>query len=120
MAGGLGGNGIALALTLASFVNTVFLFIFMKKLNSIKVKKVVKDTVLYIVKISIFSVIAAIPCYFLRPLLVNFFEPYGRVIGYGAPIFILAVVFAVIGVAELVITKDEIVRVVMGKVRRSK
>ena len=120
LSGTFGGQGIAFALSVASLVNTVFLFIFLGKLNSIKVKKVVKDSLIYMIKVTIYSLIAAVPCYFLRPILVDFFAPYGRFIGYGAPVFILAIVFAAIGVAELVITKDDIVKIVMGKVRRRK
>ena len=117
LSGNFGGQGIALALTIASFVNTVFLFIFLKKLNSIKVKKVVKDSIIYILKITLYSVIAALPCYKLRPVLTNVFAPYGRFIGFGAPIFILAVIFATIGIAELIITKDEIVQIIIRKIK---
>lgn len=112
------GNGIALALSLASLVNTIFLFIFMKKMNSFDVKSVVKNTIFYALKVSVYSVIAALPCYFIRPFIVAKFEPYGRLIGYGMPIVITGIIFAVIGVAELIITKDEIVSVITGKIRR--
>ncbi len=114
----MGGSGIALALSLASLVNTVFLFIFMKKMEDINVKEVVKNTILYIVKIMIYSVIAAIPCIFLRPVLVNAFAGYGRLISQGVPLIIDLVIFATIGIAELFITKDEVVMVVVNKFRR--
>lgn len=114
----MGGNGIALALTLASFINTVVLFIFMKKLQEINLKKVLKDSLFYTFKIIIFSIVAAVPCYFLRPLLLAKFEGFGRLIGYGVPVIILAVIFAIIGVAELIITKDEIVRTVVAKLKK--
>lgn len=114
----MGGNGIALALTLASAVNTIFLFIFMKKMNSFNVKKVVSNTILYGLKVAVYSVIAAIPCYFLRPVLLNVFDGYGKLVAYGMPVAILAVIFAIIGVLELVITKDEIVMVIKGKIKR--
>lgn len=114
----MGGNGIALALSLASFVNTVVLFIFMKKMPGFNRGKVLKDSIIYALKICVYSVIAAVPCYFLRPVLNNFFEPYGRLIGYGAPVLILALVFGFIGVLELVITKDEIVMVIKGKLKK--
>lgn len=114
----MGGNGIALALSLASLVNTVFLFIFMKKMPGFNRGKVLKDSIIYALKICVYSVIAALPCYFLRPVLNNFFEPYGRLIGYGAPVLILAIVFGLIGVLELVITKDEIVMVIKGKLKK--
>ena len=116
----MGGNGIALALSLASFVNTVFLFIFMKKMKDIKVKSIVISTILYAVKISIYAFIAALPCYFLRPLLLKVFEPYGRLIGYGMPVFILALIYFIIGALELIITKDEIVKIILGKFKRNK
>ena len=114
----MGGNGIALALTLASFVNTAFLFIFMRKLEEIALKKVLKASFFYALKIILFSLIAALPCYFLRPLLLEKFAHYGRLVGYGLPVIILAIIFATIGVGELVITKDDIVKTVIEKIRK--
>ena len=114
----MGGNGIALALSLASFINTIFLFIFMKKMEAIEVKKVVINTIIYILKILILSVIAAIPCYFLRPVLLSLFENHGRLIAYGAPVLILAVIYFAIGVLELIITKDEITKTILNKIRK--
>ena len=103
-----GGNGIACALSIASFVNTVFLFVFMKKTGTMQTGLILKNSVLYSIKIIIMSVIAAVPCWFLRPVLLNAFEGHNRIISAGAPVAILAIVFAVLGVLELVITKDEI------------
>ena len=114
----MGGNGIALALSLASFINSVFLIIFMRKMQSIQIKKLVKDTCLYILKITVFAVIAAIPCYFLRPVLVNAFSGYGRLVAYGLPVVILAAVYFTIGVFELIITKDDIVKAILQKIRK--
>ena len=111
-----GGNGIACALSIASFVNTVFLFIFMKKTNTMQTGVILKNTLLYSLKIIVMSVIAAVPCWFLRPILLNAFEGHGRLISAGAPVAILALVFAVIGVLELVITRDQIV---MSIIKRS-
>jgi len=114
----MSGNGIALALSVASLINTVFLFIFMKKLNSFDVKALVKSSLLYIIKIIILSLIAALPCYFLRPILLNTFSAYSRIISQGMPIFISAIIFAVIGIGLLIITKDPIVKVVAKKIKR--
>ena len=111
-----GGNGIACALSIASFVNTVFLFIFMKKTNTMQTGLILKNTLLYSLKIIVMSVIAAVPCWFLRPILLNAFEGHGRLISAGAPVAILALVFAVIGVLELVVTRDQIV---MSIIKRS-
>lgn len=112
------GNGIALALSLASLLNTVFLFIFMKKMNSIEVGKVLKGTLLYTLRIIILSVIAAIPTYFIHNLLVKVFRDGGRLLGFGMPVILSAIVFAIIGVLELIITRDELVKVILKKVKR--
>lgn len=112
------GNGIALALSLASLLNTVFLFIFMKKMNSIEVGKVLKGTLLYTLRIIILSVIAAIPTYFIHNLLVKMFSDGGRLLGFGMPVVLSAIVFAIIGVLELIITRDELVKVILNKVKR--
>lgn len=112
------GNGIALALSLASLLNTVFLFIFMKKMNSIEVGKVLKGTLLYTLRIIILSVIAAIPTYFIHNLLVTMFSDGGRLLGFGMSVVLSAIVFAIIGVLELIITRDELVKVILKKVKR--
>ena len=112
------GNGIALALSVASLFNTVFLFIFMKKMESIEVGKLARGTILYALKMCIFSVIAAVPTYFIHKLTVEYFADYSKIICYGAPIVISGIVFALIGVLELVITRDEIVRVILKKVKK--
>ena len=114
----MGGNGIALALSVASLLNTVFLFIFMKKMENIEVGRLVSGTLLYSLKMIIMSVIAAAPCYFVHSKLVQVFAPYGRFIGYGAPIVITGLLFAAIGVLELVITRDEIISVIFKKVKK--
>lgn len=115
-----GGNGIALALTLASFVNTLFLFIFMKKLDSFKIRKVIFQTLGYILKMAVYSIIAAIPCYFVHSLLVKFFAENSRIVSYGIPVILTAFLFAVIGIAELIITKDEIIHTIIQKVKSKK
>lgn len=114
----MGGNGIALALSVASFLNTLFLFIFMKKMEAIEVGRLARGTLIYALKMLILSVIAALPTYYLHKFLVTTFEGHGNLIAYGAPVAISAIVFAIIGVLELVITKDEIVRVILKKVRK--
>ena len=114
----MGGNGIAFALSLASMFNTIALFVFMKKMEAIEVGRVVKGTILYALKMCVFSVIAAVPTYFVHNLTVEYFAGYSKIICYGAPILISGIVFAVIGVLELIITRDEIISVILHKVRK--
>ena len=117
LTGPFSGNGIACALSIASLINTIFLFIFMKKLGTIQTGTVVKNTVLYSLKITVMSVIAAVPCWFLRPVLLNAFEGHGRLISAGVPAGLLALLFAVVGVLELIVTRDEIA---MSIIKRKK
>lgn len=112
------GNGIALALSIASLLNTVFLFIFMKKMENIEVGKLARGTILYALKMSVFSIIAAVPTYIVHGKLLGIFEGHTNLIAYGAPILISAIVFAAIGVAELIITRDEVISVILKKVKR--
>ncbi len=114
----MGGNGIAFALSLASMFNTIALFVFMKKMEAIEVGRVVKGTILYALKMCVFSVIAAVPTYFVHKLTIEYFAGYSKIICYGAPILISGIVFAVIGVLELIITRDEIISVILHKVRK--
>ncbi len=112
------GNGIALALSVASLFNTIFLFIFMKKMEAIEVGKLLKETILYALKMCIFSVIAAVPTFFVHKMMAGAFEGHGRIIGFGAPVMISALVFGAVGVLELIVTRDEIISVILKKVKR--
>lgn len=112
------GNGIALALSVASLFNTIFLFIFMKKMEAIEVVKLLKGTILYALKMCLFSVIAAVPTFFVHKAMTGIFEDYGRLVGFGAPVMISALVFGAIGVLELIVTRDEIISVILKKVKR--
>lgn len=114
------GGGIALALTLASFVNTVALLIFMTKNKKTNVKKVVSSLILYSLKIIAMSVVASVPAYFLRNPLLMAFSGHNRFISQGMPILISALVFAVAGVLMLVICKDEVAKLVLKKFIRKK
>lgn len=114
----MSGNGIALALTVASFINTLFLFIFMKKMESMDVKKLALGTILYGLKIAVFSVIAAIPCYFVRPYLLQMFANHSKIISQGVPMILSFIIFAFMGVVQLLITKDKMTMVILKKFKR--
>lgn len=112
------GQGIALALSLASLGNTVFLLIFMKKMESFDIKALLKNMGFYILKIIIFSIIAAAPIYFLRPVLLNAFAGHGKLVSYGLPIIITAAIFGVIGVGLLIVTGDKATKTLIKKVTK--
>jgi putative peptidoglycan lipid II flippase len=101
------GSGVALALTLASAVNTALLLAFLRKNPSIAVGKALGPALLYTVKLAVFSVIALVPVLFLSPRLLAAFAGRGRVISCGVPFAINAVVFAAAGLLLLVLTRDK-------------
>lgn len=111
------GNGIALALTIASAVNTFFLFIFMKKMNSMDAVGIAKKMLVFIIRMIAFSLIASCPIYFLRPILLNVFSGYNRFIAFGVPVFICALIFALIGIILLIIFKDETALAIVNKIK---
>lgn len=112
------GAGIALALSIASFVNLIFLFIFLKTLKTTDVTKVVLSSVLYSLKMIIFSAIASVPSFFLHRIFVKRFISMGRFLGNGIPIILTALVFAIIGIALLAITKDSSIQMIKNKLSR--
>lgn len=111
------GPGIALALSLASAVNTVFLFIFMKKMPCMDYKGLAKKMILYVLKMCVFGTIAAVPVYFLRPVLLKAFEGHNRFFSYGIPVCITAFVFGIAGCVLLLIFKDEAATTLLNKVK---
>ncbi len=112
------GAGIALALSIASFANTVALFIFLKKNQNLDVKSVTMGTLLYALKLVIFSIAASIPALLLKNTLSPFFESKGRLLGFGSLVALSALAFAIVGIALLVITKDEIVKIIIRKIKK--
>ncbi len=105
----LSGSGIALALTFGSLANSILLFIFLKKNSSIDVKTVVSSTLLYSIKMIVYSVIASVPTFFTRKALIPILENKGRILGYGGIVCTTATVFAICGIMLLIITKDPVI-----------
>ena len=116
------GGGIALALSAASAVNTIFLFVFMKKMPSMNAKKLAADMGVYVLRMISFSLIAASPAYAVRPYFRAFFAGKGRLLSYGLPVILTAAIFAVVGAGTLIVFKDETAlaltkKLLMGKKR---
>ncbi len=117
----LQGGGIALALSLASLANTIALFFFMKRKKTFDVPLVLKSVSRYVLKIVLFSLIAAAPVYFLKPKLWQPFAQHGRLIAQGVPLTLSLLLFAAIGVGLLVLTRDPLLSglaaTVKGKIK---
>jgi putative peptidoglycan lipid II flippase len=100
------GSGVALALTLASAVNTALLLAFSRKNPNITVGRALRPVILYVAKLAVFSALAAIPILFLSPRLVSAFAGRGRIASFGIPFAINAVIFAATGILLLALTRD--------------
>jgi putative peptidoglycan lipid II flippase len=114
----LKGGGIALALSAASLANSILLFVFLKQTATIDVEGVVKSSVLYTVKIVLFSAVAAVPSYFLRPYIIRLFSGHNRLISAGGPVLVLGIIFAASGILLLVLSKDPIAQTISGRIAK--
>ena len=117
LTGPMGGRGIALALTAASLVNTVMLFVFLKRSPSVDVAGVVKSTLLYSIKIAVLSAVSSVPILLLRSPLQTLCAGKGRIISNGIPVVVTAIVFAAVGIALMALTKDSILGLLVAKIR---
>ena len=116
----MGGGGIALALSIASLANTVVLFIFLAKSKTVSVGKVVKGSLIYAVKMVIYSLIAIIPVILLKDYFSTLFVGKHRFISEGIPLLLNTGVFAFTGVFLLILTKDPLVQMITNKFLRKK
>ena len=114
----MSGGGIALALTLGSLANSILLFVFLRKNPAIDVRSVVGGTVIYSLKMCAFSVIAGVPAFFVRKAMLGVLAGRGRLIEYGGTVTATALVFALTGIALLVITKDPMLSGVTKMIKR--
>ena len=115
-----GGQGIALALSIASLCNTVALFLFFKKTPNVDTKGILKSSILYALKMVVFSVIASVPVYILHDRIVDLFAGHNRFYSQGFPIILTGIIFAVIGLALMFFTKDPLLKTVTNKLSRRK
>ena len=111
------GGGIALALSLASMVNTVLLLVLLKKSKTVNIVSFLLPAALFALKITLFSVIAAVPLYFFGTWLYTPLAAYPRIIAQGLPLCMSAALFALIILTFLMITGDTLVRSAVKKLR---
>ncbi len=110
LVGNFGGRGIAFALSVASMINTIVLFIFLKKKSSVNVSSVVIKSFAYAAKTVVLSVIAVLPVYFFRDGIIRFFSGHARIFSEGFPVLITFFVFSVSGIILLAITRDSLLK----------
>jgi putative peptidoglycan lipid II flippase len=106
LAGPLGGPGIALALSLAGLVNTGLLLFFLGRNPRIQVKQVFRKTWRYTGKVTVISAGAILPILGLTPKLLKLWAGPGKLIPYGLPLGVNALVYSLLGILILAWTKD--------------
>lgn len=112
------GGGIALALSIASATNTVVLFIFLKKIESVDIAPIIRTSTLYALKMIVFSIIASLPIWYIRQRLALHFSGHNRLISSGVPLLISLATFLIIGALLLGITKDPLATQALSLVRQ--
>ena len=116
----LRGAGIALALSLASAINTIFLLIFLGKNPNINLGSALGSALIYFLKLSIISGLAVIHIHFLSSLLSKVFAGNGRIISYGIPLIINTIIYIILGLALLVLVRDRYVLAFINIFRKKK
>jgi len=101
------GSGIAFALSFASAVNTAALLFFLRKNRDITLGRTLKSALGYTAKLILFSAIALIPLLLLSPRITGLFSGRGRIISYGAPLMLNALIYAATGLVLLAVTRDK-------------
>ncbi len=114
------GGGIAIALSIASLVNTVFLFFFLRKKNVLNINFILKKISFFTLKITLFSSTAILPVYFcIKPLerfLISSFN-ITTIFSFIIALILMFVIFGFLGLFLLIITKDEITLMVLRKLK---
>lgn len=117
LVGPMSGGGIALALSLASAVNTLFLVLFLGKNRALEIKTLVTSSGRYMLKMIVFSLIAAVPVYCIRTPVQNFFAGGNRLYSQGIPLLASLSLFCGIGLLLLVLSRDRLLGQIIHMVR---
>ena len=115
----MAGGGIALALSLASLANTIFLLVFLARTKRFALGAVVRGMVGYSLKMVALSAIASIPLILLKDRLFSLFTFGTRTLQEGLPLLLAALIFGAVGVGLLIVTRDSLVQVIARKLRRT-
>ncbi len=114
------GPGIALALSLASAFN-FFILVIMLLRRKESDRRALGLSMIYALKMLGFALVAGLPIYFLeRPLRQLFSFSDNRFIFHGLPLLSKGVLFAIIGIALLALSRDENLSILFGRFKKKK
>ena len=66
----------------------------------------------------ILSVISIIPVILLKDLIFGLFQNYNRIISQGLPLVLLVLIFGLIGILLMIITKDPLIKTIVSLVKK--
>lgn len=113
------GPGIALALSVSSGINTLYLIIALGRTKIPGTKQAIGSALKYFARILAFSALAALPIYFLRPVFLGLFaSASSRLVYAGLPLLLEALTFGAIGITLLALTRDEVALSFAGRLAR--
>jgi putative peptidoglycan lipid II flippase len=99
-------------------VNTVLLLIFLRRNPQVAVQRILGPAMAYALKLIALSGLAVLPVLALSPRLTRLWAGQGRLISRGLPLAVSALVYAAIGLALLLLTRDRQLRAILGMLRR--
>ncbi|MEL3907203.1 MAG: murein biosynthesis integral membrane protein MurJ [Treponema sp.] len=112
------GGGIALALSIASCVNTVLLLWFLKKNTVVALAVLLPEAIGFTLKMTFFSIIAAAPIYLFGNRLYAPLFGFPRLIAQGLPLFISAALFTLILAALLLLNGDPLAKAAVKRFQK--
>ena len=118
LVGPLKAPGIALALAGASAVNTLVLVVALLRAKVSGADAALSSSGRYALRLVLFSVLAAVPVYFLRPLLAGLLAGWNLNLAAGLSLVVTALAFGAIGIGLLALTRDELGASIVAAFRR--
>ncbi|HUX42877.1 MAG TPA: murein biosynthesis integral membrane protein MurJ [Rectinemataceae bacterium] len=124
LVGPLKGPGIALALSVASAVNSIVLIAYLSKKRLEGMGAAFGRSAAYALRLLLVSAVAALPVWLVEPRLARLWAMDGRLLASGLPLLVGATIFGVVAFGILLATRDEmavaLVGAVVKRVRRGK
>ncbi|MDR2865779.1 MAG: murein biosynthesis integral membrane protein MurJ [Spirochaetaceae bacterium] len=123
LVGPMKGGGIALALSIAGFVNTMFLFLFFRKNKNIRLKPLLHNSSLYVIKIIMISIAAMCPLLFISPFTRRFISSFNisnRLWTQAVPLTVHFLIFAAIALFLLILTRDKYIKTIFALFKKDK
>ena len=114
----MGGNGIALALSIASFINSIALLFFLHRLSHMQAVFLTKQIIGYTIKLALLSLIAIAPVYLIKNRLLSIFSGYNKLIAQAVPMAIATLIFFSLGILLLLLTKDSLLLSIAKKIKQ--